>query len=465
MADAEKLKEKLVLYLSSLSDSAQQLLLQSLENSESNGTNDAASELILSALRKVLADKDPETELSEFVKEELFTSGKVFLSQVDQVVRIEARLSPSSIDAIWQWVQRDIVTPQQGKALSEPFGESKKTAAKDKAKQICQELFPAISKYVTRILHEMGGEQKLSNQLGGEIIYSDLLDLLNCKERYEALKPSLSRIADEVPSWNSPEGEAAYSAISRYVQAAPMKAAWMFSAVTPRLKKPSMRVELACRLAGSDDAVQVAATVYAPAVNQVIADMEGYLARFIEKIGEHNQLAEAVNALTEWRLLAKAVDGELEVPAQNVWGKQVTRMKTTLSETLESEIDPAPGLIRHALRAPKSGAPEQADENLLQDAARAVELFHHAERMKDTLALNEPVGRIRKEMDQTFEILTTSLVERTRNASGNDVAVCQTLGDASILFADHLFGADYANALRRQLRAASMSAEPKAASA
>lgn len=228
MADAGKLREKLVLYLSSLSDSAQQLLLQSLEKSIAAGQSDTASELILSALKKVLAEKDPQTELAEYVKQELFKPCKVFISDVDQVVKIDARMSPSSIDSIWQWVCRDVATPQQSSAMAETFGDSKKGLAQEQAKQICQALGPAVSKYVTRMLHEMGGEQKLSNQLGGEVVYSDLLDFMSCKERYEALKPILDRVADEIPSWNSPEGETAYTAITRYVQAAPMKAAWAF---------------------------------------------------------------------------------------------------------------------------------------------------------------------------------------------------------------------------------------------
>ena len=86
---------------------------------------------------------------------------------------------------------------------------------------------------------------------------------------------------------------------------------------------------------------------------------------------------------------------------------------------------------------------------------KAVEIFHHVERMKDTLALNAEISRIRKELDQSFEILSTSIVDRTKQATGEDVAACKALGEAAVEMARHVFDENYASSLRRQLRAAS----------
>ena len=217
----------------------------------------------------------------------------------------------------------------------------------------------------------------------------------------------------------------------------------------------------ASRLAGSDDAIQVAATVYSPAVKQIIADLESVLAGFEKTVQGFGDTKESVKLLSEWRLLVKALETELELAVQSPWGRALADMKTKLSELLEHEIVSAPGLIRKALRAPKQGAGEYADDNLLQDAMRAVELFKHVERMKDILALNAEISRIRKELDQSFEILTTSLVDRTKQAAGDDTKACKQIGDAAVVMARHIYDEDYAASLRRQLRAASTVQELK----
>lgn len=464
MADAEKLREKLSLYLSTLSDSAQQLLLRSLEKGIEQGDSDAASELILAALKQVLRDKEaieePEfIKLEDTIKIEFFRPAKVFVADIDLKEKVEARLSPSSLESIWQWLVRDIANDAQRDLLGTNCAQMGDKEKARHAKDFASDILPKISAYIQDLLKDMAGEQKLSNQLGGSVVFSDLMELLKCGEQLSFLQPTFSKLPAQITSWSSPEGEEAYNAINKYVQQHPLKSAWIFSATASRIKEPKLRVELACRLAGSDDAVQVGATVYASAVSQLIAEIESYLEHFSKLIKQPQDIEEAITLLGVWRKAVRALEAELEVPVQSPWGKSISVMKSHLSKILEEEIGPAAGLIRKALRAPKEGAEEVADDILLQDATRAAQLFHHAERMKDSLALNEPIGRIRKELDQTFEILTTSLVDRTRNAIGDDIKTCNTLGEAAIIFARHLFDDNYASAFKRQLRAAAGNSE------
>lgn len=462
MADTEKLKGKLSLYLSTLSDNAQQLLLKTLEKGAADGSNDAAADLIHAALRSVLDEKAPKIPLQDKLREGTFRSCQPFLAPVDLTAKVPARISPGSLEAIWQWAKRDIMSEEQKAMMEEMVGALTPKELKQKVEIFRDDLLAAIRNYVNPILKEMGGDQKLSNQLGSQLILADLHEFLQCDQQAAELRPTLMRLPAELSSWTGPEGEEAFAIITRYVQSAPLKAAWLFSAVAPRLKQPRMRVQMSTKLAGSDDCVQVAATVYAPAVQHMLAEMDAYVALFCSSLSAHGQLPQSIDALTKWHEFAKVLNSELEISLQSPWGKAITKMKTEISGLLEKEIDPVPGLIRQALRAPKEGGAEVAEESMLQDATRAAELFHHAERMKSSLAINEPVNRIRKELDQTFEILTTSLVNRTRHAEGADVFTCQTLGDAASIFAEHLFDVDYANAFRRQLRAAASTQDVKA---
>ena len=465
MADGDKLKKKLSLYLSTLSDSAQQLLLRSLKTAQNEGKNDAASDLILSALIEIVKGQPPEAFLEEKARQAFFKDTDLFIAPVDHVDKVEARISRSSLDAIWTWILRDIASAEHKKTLQLDCNYLTDEEVTSKTAALSQDLHQSIASYLKKRQREIGAEQKIGNQLGGMHIYEDLIDVMAAKERLTPMIPILSRLPEEITSWTSAEGEAAFLLISRYVQQAPLKAPWIFSAVTDRLSSPRLKVQLSTRLSGSDDAIQVAATVYAPAVIQVVADMKAYLNRFEKSVTISSELETCVESLSQWHTLARVMDAELEIPVQSDWGKSITSMKSKLSERLEEEIETTPGLIRKALRAPKDGGRETLDENLLQDATRAVELFHFAERTKDSLALNAPITRLRKEIEQSFEILTTSLIERSRQASGTDIKTCRKLGEVATLFAKLLFDEDYAMAFRRQLKAAASTPDMAAAEA
>lgn len=468
MKSAEELKEKLSLYLASLSDSAQQLLLRTLKKNMANGSIDPSSKLILEALEKVLHDREPEAAppvkvaLDPLLKDAFFSTAKPFLAPLNLASKSEGRLSPDSLDAIWLWIKRDIAQPEHLALIEQEIVEPEKAEIHARAEQLKSVLLPKIAQVTKKILAELAGEQKMANQLGSPEIYADLRDFMASKDKAMALQPFLKRIEQPLTSWSSPQGEEIYAHIKRFVQQFPMQTAWLFSGLTSKLSDPKLLVQLAVKLAGSEDAIQIGATVYAPAITQILVEMEAHIFQFKAKVSDPNGLDQALYSLAEWRKHIRAVESELEIPAQCPWAKSLSAMKTEMSDVLEKEISMVAGLIRKALRAPKDGAAEVADEDLLQDATRAAQIFHHAERMKDSLAINEPVRKVRKELDQTFELLTTSLVERTRNAEGGDVETCKTLGDAAAIFATHLVDDDYANSFRRQLRAAASSPELRA---
>nr|WP_319516516.1 hypothetical protein [uncultured Cohaesibacter sp.] len=465
MDSMNKLKDKLKLYLSTLSESAQKMLLRNLEKAQREGNSDAAAELIVAALRDLLKVEEKVIPLEEFAKKDFFREARFFAADIDLLSKVEARISPSSFDVIWNWIKRDIATPEHIQKLAIDCAELEKQEISKLSAEICADLVASIKARMKVVSRELGGEQKLANHLGGEVVYKDLLDVLISAERLMPLKPILSRMPKEVVSWSNPEGDEAYKLISRYVQQAPLRTSWLFSAVSRKLPSPRLRIQLATKLSGSDDAIQVAATVYAPAVQQLLSEMDVHVAAVEERLREFSGLNDALNHLRSWNTLAKAISVELEVPNQTTWGKLLTEMKKKMSRLLKSDIESTPGLVRKALRAPKSGDPESVDSNLIADAVRASKIFHQAELAKDSLAMNGPIAEARKELDQSFEILTESLVERTRQAVGQDIEALEKLNVAALDIAKHLFDADFADSLGRQLKAAASVKELQAAEA
>nr|WP_321526040.1 hypothetical protein [uncultured Cohaesibacter sp.] len=452
MDGMEKLKEKLKLYLSTLSENAQNLLLRNLEKAEREGKNDAAAALIVAALRDILNVEEKVVPLEEFAKVDFFRDARYFASEYELVAKQEARINPLSFEAIWNWIKRDIATPEQTQKLQMDCSAIEKQEISRHSSALCAEFVASIKKKLKLMSRELAGEQKLANQLGGEIVYKDLLDILISSERLMPLKPLLGRLNTEIDSWTSPEGEEAYKLISRYIQQAPLRTSWLVSALSKKLASPRQKLQLATKLSGSDDAVQVAATVYAPAVHQVFADMNALTALVEANMQEHSSLDEALKYFSQWTKLAKAVSVELELPAQSAWGKTLTDMKKKMSGLLKKDVEAVPGLVRRALRAPKNTEEELVDEDLVADAIRAAKIFHQAELAKDYLAMNGPISDARKELDQAFEILTTSLVERTRQSAGSETIA--KLHSAAVDLARNVFDEDYANAFKRQLNAA-----------
>ncbi|WP_321449610.1 hypothetical protein [uncultured Cohaesibacter sp.] len=465
MDSMEKLKEKLKLYLSTLSESAQKMLLRNLEKAQREGNSDAAAELIVAALRDLLRIEEKIVPLEEFAKKDFFREARFFTSEIDLLSKVEARISPTSFDVIWSWIKRDIVAPEHLQKLAMDCTDLEKHEISKHSAEICADLVAAIKARLKVVSRELGGEQKLTNHLGGEIVYKDLLDVLVSAERLMPLKPILSRMPKEVASWSSPEGDEAYKLISRYVQQAPLRTSWLFSAVSKKLLSPRLRIQLATKLSGSDDAIQVAATVYAPAIQHMLAEMDAHVAEVDKHLKEFSGLHKALDHLRSWSVLAKAVEVELEVPNQSLWGGALTEMRKKMSRILKSEVESAPGLVRKALRAPKSGEPEAVDSDLIIDAVRASQIFHQAELAKDSLAMNGPIAEARKELDQSFEILTKSLVDRTRRAVGVDVEVIEKLHVAALDIAKNLFDTEFADSLGRQLKAAASVTELQVAEA
>ena len=377
------------------------------------------------------------------------------LTEIDHEEKVEARISPSSMDHIWAWVVKEIASKDQKERLQGCCNGLEDEEITKRALAFKAAAMPSIIQILNKTKREIGGEQRLGSKMGGLSVYHDLVEIASAEQVMAGLRPVLLRMPKEVTSWSSPDGAEAYAAIERYIQQAPLKASWLFSALTTRLSSPRLKIQLATKLAGSDDTVHVAATVYAPAVIQTLADMTARLTAFEANLKPQSQIHQAVEHLTMWHSMARAMETELEIPVQSPWGKSLANMKTKLSDLLEREIEAAPRLMRQTLRAPKTDGIERVDKDAILESQCAVMLFHHAERMKDTIALNGPVMRIRKEIDQSFEILTTSLIDRCRKASKNDADTFRQLGEAAANYAEFLFDEDYANAFRRQLKAAS----------
>nr|WP_321463406.1 hypothetical protein [uncultured Cohaesibacter sp.] len=465
MDNMEKLKDKLKLYLSTLSENAQNLLHRNLEKALKEGNSDAASELILAVLRDILKVEEKIVPLEEFVKKDFFREARFFASDIDLLRKVEGRISPSSFDAIWTWIKRDVASPELLQKLAMDCAQLEKREISKHSSEICAELVAAIKKNLKLVLRDFGGEQKLSNHLGGEVVYNDLLDVLISAERLMPFKPILTRMPKELASWATPEGEESYKLISRYVQQAPLRTSWLFSAVSKNLTSARTLIQLSTKLSGSDDAVQVAATVYAPAIHQILAEMEAHAGIVDARLREYSGLNVALEHIWTWHMMAKALKVELELPTQCAWGKSLAEMKKKMTDILKREIEPTPGLVRKALRAPKNGEKEVFDENLVADAIRAAKIFEKTELAKDSLAMNGPISDVRKELDQAFEILTKSLVDRTRQAAGLEDENIKKLHTAAIDIAKSIFDEDFSEAFRRQLKAASTVKELQAAEA
>ena len=134
------------------------------------------------------------------------------------------------------------------------------------------------------------------------------------------------------------------------------------------------------------------------------------------------------------------------------WSRELTAIRTEISNLLTTEIESTPGRIRRLLR-PRP-AKEIVPGSLLDaidvsDAEMLVEFVGACRNYAGELAINEVTMRTYSELHHYLETGTEVLLDTLRHAGDNDRPFRQSQVDAAVRFCRTLFGADYAALLAK----------------
>jgi hypothetical protein len=290
---------------------------------------------------------------------------------------------------------------------------------------------------------------RLIGQLGGERQFRDAGEIIAAFGHAGWVAEFLARLP---PVLGRDDIEAAVTGpVAALATERPRDIAWGLAALMPRLESPALMALLFTCLQGSAETATAAAGPYGAAVDLVLSELDFLTERLREARGR-NDAAGVVEALLAFAAVARDAEAALDIAGSQRWGGRLARLKTTVSSQISEALSLTPGLTRRILSL--RGQSFAHDPAIAEDAERGLRLVVAATRARDSLAVNQLLEGVRRELDQSFEVLLPPLFEGLRRGHGQERIGLLGRVDAAIRLAEVYLGQDHAAALRRSRQAA-----------
>lgn len=222
-----------------------------------------------------------------------------------------------------------------------------------------------------------------------------------------------------------------------------------FVLIMGRLAAPWQLIRIATRAAETDVAARIAETPYATAVTIVLGEIECMVN---DLRGELKARRPVTSLLKNIHDAARGLRTEIDLSGDSPWSRQLTAIRTEVSNVLKAEIESAPGRVRRLLRprpAKDIVAGSQLDATDVSEAELLVEFVGACRTYAHELAVNEMTMRSYTELQNYLETGTKVLLDALRQAGDADRPFRQSQMDAAIRFCRSVFGADYAALLAK----------------
>jgi hypothetical protein len=228
-------------------------------------------------------------------------------------------------------------------------------------------------------------------------------------------------------------------------------AGWIGAAILTRTANPVVVASLATRLAGSPDPRLVASSRYGVLVEIVIAQLERLATLARSRGPDAASRARFLPDLRCYHEISKNLAMLMQVEVVPAWMRRVGAAKVMMSEAVTRWVEPAPGLVRRALRVETVGGEYSGryDPDAYDDAEFAVRVSIDARLAAESLAVNELVGRTRKQVESTLEVVSAKLMADLKSSQALDKRTLVDAVDGAIRLSAMVFGEDYAAVLKK----------------
>lgn len=460
MAERHLLIQKIRSYLEALSPRAVDKLMRGLETSHAQGSEDPHIRLILQACADVLRAEQAAVNTEprkKWLKRLFFRPVECLL--MDEVLpsRQKARITRSSLEGIWSWIDR-FVAPDEVRRASERVLQLEVSAvdAATIAGRLRDQVVPMMRAAIAEAQADETARRRLSMMLGGERVLLDLFDLVEAFEAEAWLTPFLESLPERLTDWdlkgNTPTTKRVKAVADRHQDGVPLVAA----AVMNRAENPGGLTSLACTLASTTDARKLANSPYSGFVDVVLSEAER-LAVLANRADDNDALPQA---LSKFHSLVRHIEREIDLLDNPDWHKRLSTTRRTFAAVVTQEFQASPGNIRRALQVPPVSAAGKpiVDGAAVDQADRALQILKLMRGGAESLAVSEVTTRTRQAVEQTLEIMTRSLLadlDKTAKAGGSPQrTACLAAVDVAIRLCETYFGKDYAALIRRRRNAA-----------
>jgi hypothetical protein len=466
MAGVETTVERLRQFLRELSPGARSLLIGELENSLLRGEEVAGGDLVLQELRRIMREQRDGASRIEDSARLLFKPLEPFLVDAQGDHNHLGRVSRSSLEALWNWVQRDLL-PNDANALATDVGEAILSGDQAKTERLTRIFQDRVAAAIETKLGVAGDDEKSRRrtlQQIGTPRAGEELAALKCALKGRDVLASLSaRLPLQIGNLANDQLEECKALIEGAAARDGDLFLYALLTVMNRMTAPWQLIRLGVKAAGSDIAARVAETHYGVAVNIVLAELERLVAELRDDLRSGQGIA--VGALLKTiHDSARGLRTELAMPVDSTWGRALAAQRTQISDLLRAEIESMPSRVRRLLRPRPSTEirPNSIlDPNEVAEVEALVEFVGICRYFAGELAINEMTQRALTELRQYLDDGTRTLLEGLRHAGEADRSYRQSQVNAAVRFCAKVFGREYAALLGKAAEVAG-AAESKA---
>jgi hypothetical protein len=428
VSDVAAVEARLKDFLETLSPEARSMLARGAGNDPSP----IADPLLARAIAAIGAPPD------QSLSEAFFAPVATFLVDGQPAEPQTGRIPKSSAEAFWTWVSRDLLPEEVG------------AAGPGDAAAMRPRILAAARDAIDTAIHERD-RLRLIGQLGGERQYRDAEAILNAFGHAGWVAAFVATLPQLIGREDIEGATAVTAAVTRLAAERPREIAWGLAGLLPRFESPALMALLVASLNGTAEAAPAAAGPYGAAIDLVLGELD-IIAERLRAARGRNDDAGMVEALSVFAAVARDAEAALDIAGSQRWGARLARLKTTVSAQITEAIGLTPGLTRRILSL--RGQSAAHDPAIAEDAERGLRLVVAATRGRDSLAVNQLLQSVRRELDQSFEVLLPPLFDSLRRGHGQERVNLLGRVDAAIRLAAVYLGEDFAAALRRSRQAA-----------
>jgi hypothetical protein len=447
-------------YLRQLPPAARALLITELERTLLRGEEIPGGDLVLREVRSAVRDSGEHALRVGSPERLFFTAVEPFLVDEMSAEKQQCRIARTSLAPIWAWLCRDLV-PAEAKAFSNNVSHALAldlTAQSTRLTSDFQDLaIVRIGETLADAASNDKARRRLAGQLGVPRVFDDLPDLVRILQARDALAQFGERVPTHIRNLADAALDAAKSALdapsARQNGVLPYALVMLMS----RLAAPWQLIRVAVKAVQSDEAARIAATPYAAAVTAVLADIE----RMVDELKSELKRGSNVTVTSLLKSIHDAVRGvrtELDLPADQQWGRQLGAIRSDISSVLRSGVESVPTRVRRLVRprpAKEIASGSVLDAGEVAEVESLIELVSACRIYASELAISEMTTRAYGELQQILDSGTKVLLDGLRSAGPADRAFRRSQVDAALRFCGKVFGQEYASLLTKAADVAS----------
>ena len=466
--------EKLRAYLRELKPEARALLLGELERGALRADAVPGGNALLEELRRDLRNASKaqqavdERDRANAPARMFFTPFEPFLVDDSPDRAHRGRVPRASLEPIWQWICRDLMSSAAA-AYSDQITRLLVTNDRAMSERLARAFQDQVGERIREALavaqDDLKARQKLAAQIGTPRAVDDLRELLGILRARDALGVFASRLPAQIKNLADDQLDNVKALLDSPVGGHRDVFVYALILVMSRLAAPWQLVRLAIKAAESDVATKVAGTTYAVAVSIVLGEMERVVGKLRDNVkrGRFTAIGELLKDIHD---AARTLRTEMDLSGDSPWARQLTTIRSGVSNLLKSEIETVSGRMRRLLRPRKAN---EISHNSVLDASEVdetealIEFVGICRNYASELAINEVTLRVHSELQNYLETHTPALLDGLRTTDEAHRAFRLSQVDAAVRFSGRIFGASYASMLAKAAEVAAQGGDRTAA--